>query len=318
MSFGAVVIGNHESDGASIDDDGGRVAFVSSATNFSGFDGSTDPDIYYHDFGTAQTLLASVGATFNDKAAGSTQASISADGTKIAFLTKTSLAAADTNTVMDVYIRSTAGPSTALVSRCVGGAALDKDAFQSAIAPSGNRVYFGTASDACSPDDDNDYFQVFQRVLTLSVVDPTQLISRPTGTAPLQSNTNDSAIHGFGRSDDVPQTISADGRFTAFASEADDLSPDDDNTLSNIFVRDALTDDNAREPRDRRRAAASTVGADVRPVQRRHPAPQLAADIAAGDQRKRSGRGLHKRRGQSSQATSTPTRTCSCATSSPA
>src|SRR4029077_15823153 len=73
------------------------------------------------------------------------------------------------------------------------------------------------------------------------VVDPTQLISRPTGTGPLQSNTNDSAI-GVDRGEDAPQPINADGRFTAFASEADELAPDDDNTFTNIFVRDALTD----------------------------------------------------------------------------
>ncbi len=245
-SIGAGGVGNSGSGGASIDDDGGRVAFVSNAKNLSGFDLSNDSDIYYHDFGTSDTEIASVGATFLDKAGGSSQASISADGDRIAFLTQTDLTPAhvDTNGVQDVYIRTISGPSTVLASRCANGALLDQPAFQSAIAPSGTRVYFGTASDGCSSDDDNDYLQVFQRVLTLSVVDPTQLISRPTGTGPLQSNTNDSAI-GLDRSDDAPQVTSADGRFTTFASEADELAPDDDNRFTNIFVRDALTDTTA-------------------------------------------------------------------------
>src|SRR5262249_46689104 len=69
------------------------------------------------------------------------------------------------------------------------------------------------------------------------------LISQPNGTAGLQSNTNDSAIGSVAlRSNDSPTSISADGRFTTFASVADDLAPDDDNTLTNVFVPDALTD----------------------------------------------------------------------------
>ena len=204
----------------------------------------------------SDTEIASVGATFTDKATGSSQASISADGDQDRVPDANDDASpppTPTASATSTSARSR-GPSTALASRCAGGTLLDQPAFQSAIAPSGTRVYFGTASDGCSPDDDNDYFQVFQRVLTLSVVEPTQLISRPTGTGPLQSNTNDSAIHGFTRSDDSPQAISADGRFTAFASEADELSPDDDNRVhEHLRPRRADRHDDARQPRERRR-----------------------------------------------------------------
>src|SRR5262249_13606491 len=101
-SIGAVQVGNKASDGAAIDDDGDRVAFVSYSTNLSGFDLGDDPDIYYHDFTASNTEIASVGATFNDKATGSNQASISADGKRIAFLTNTALVGVDTNGVNDV------------------------------------------------------------------------------------------------------------------------------------------------------------------------------------------------------------------------
>jgi WD40-like Beta Propeller Repeat len=237
-------VGNSDSSGASVDDDGGVVAFTSNATNlFSAIDTSNDDDIYVRDFGASTTSIASVtGITKGNSS--SFDASISADGTKVAFTTpSTNLAAIDTNGVQDVYVHTLSpSESTVLASRCVGNTLLDQSAFEGAIIPNGTRVDFATASDGCSPDDDNDYSQAYQRTLLPSLVEPTVLTSRPTGTAPLQSNTNDSAIHGFFRSDDSPSTISADGRFTAFASEANDLSPDDDNTLTNVFVRDAQTD----------------------------------------------------------------------------
>ncbi len=238
-------VGNSDSGGASVDEDGGVVAFTSDATNlFSAIDTSNDPDVYVRDFSGFTTSLASVTGITKGNAS-SSDASISSDGTKVAFLTTSSnlvAAGIDTNGVSDIYVRTLSPEATVLASRCAGNTLLDKAAFEGAIIPNGTRVDFATASDGCSPDDDNDYSQTYQRTLLLSLVEPTVLTSRPTGTAALRSNTNDSAIHGFSRSDDSPATLSSDGRFTAFVSEADDLSPDDDNTLTNVFVRDALTD----------------------------------------------------------------------------
>ncbi|HMS61261.1 MAG TPA: hypothetical protein PKD63_03205, partial [Solirubrobacteraceae bacterium] len=61
----------------------------------------------------------------------------------------------------------------------------------------------------------------------------------PTGFGPFPAqDVNDSST--YSATVDRPEHLgaSADGRFVVFASDSDGLSPDDDNTLTNIFVRD--------------------------------------------------------------------------------
>jgi hypothetical protein len=248
----AGAVGNGDSSGASVDEDGSIVAFTSQATNlFSAIDPTSDPDVYVRDFDDAggppapTTSVIDVQQNhFTSKGSGvAVDASISSNGNAVAFLsTSTDLVTGDTNGVADEFVHTITPEATVLASRCVASTLLDRPASEGAIIPNGTRVDFTTASDGCSPDDDNDYSQAFQRSLLSSLTEPTVLISRPNGTTVLRSNTNDSALQGFSRSDASPTTISADGRMTAFISEADDLSPDDNNTLTNVFVRDAQTD----------------------------------------------------------------------------
>ena len=55
--------------------------------------------------------------------------------------------------------------------------------------------------------------------------DDLDLVSRATGGAPVDDTS------GF-------SSISPDGRHIAFATSADNISAEDDNTFSNVFVRD--------------------------------------------------------------------------------
>ena len=139
--------------------------------------------------------------------------------------------------------RDTSTISTALASRCQGSALLTQPAAEASIAPTGNLVVFTTASRGCSPQADPDFGQVYSRLLGLIIAgtEPTQWISRPSGTGAFMSNTNDSAIHGLFRSEDTNGALSSDGSVAAFVSEANELSPFDNDTFTNVFARDNRT-----------------------------------------------------------------------------
>ena len=63
----------------------------------------------------------------------------------------------------------------------------------------------------------------------------TQLISRPSGMGPASAGqANASTVHS-------QHTVSANGRFVVFESMADGLSSEDDNSRSNVYVRDLQT-----------------------------------------------------------------------------
>ena len=71
--------------------------------------------------------------------------------------------------------------------------------------------------------------------------EPTNLISRPTGTGDFKSHTNDSSANAIGRAGAGHSALSADGSVAAFVSDSDELSPDDNDAVSNIYVRDNKT-----------------------------------------------------------------------------
>jgi Tol biopolymer transport system component len=270
LSPNAGAYGDSLSDGPSISADGHRVAFMSYARNFSVTDPgpSFDADVYVHDFsGTPSTFLASQGGGARGNG-DSVDASISASGARVAFLTdSTNLAGADTNGVDDVYVRDTVGsPTTTLASRCTGSALLSRAASDPAIAPDGTGVSFTTFSRGCSPDEDDDFAQVFYRSLALSVVDPTTWISRPSGDGPFRSGTNTSQMHGANRSDDAPTSLSGDGSVAVFTSDADELSAVDDERFPNVFARNAKTGETELISRATGADGAAANGASISPA----------------------------------------------------
>ena len=110
-----------------------------------------------------------------------------------------------------------------LVSRATGafGAAVDFNAFDPSISGDGRFVAFSSEADNLSSEDNDAFRNVFVRDLRTQT---TVLVSRAKGVA------------GDGTSREA--SISADGRFVAFASEADNLSGEDADGTLDIFVRD--------------------------------------------------------------------------------
>ena len=121
--------------------------------------------------------------------------------------------------------------ATTLVSAPDGstdGTANDNYSALASVSADGRYVAFESASNNLSDDDNNNYVNVFVRDVQTNA---TTLVSAPTGSTDGTGNNDDS----------IQASISADGRYVAFASGSDNLSASDNNDHFNIFVRDMTT-----------------------------------------------------------------------------
>ena len=114
----------------------------------------------------------------------------------------------------------------ALVSRASGslGQGGDLASFEPAISAGGRAVAFASFARNLSTADGDDVSDVFVRD---TATNQTILVSRGPGAG--------------GAGGDGPSSapaVSGDGRLVAFASTADNLSAEDDDTVGDVFVRD--------------------------------------------------------------------------------
>ncbi|MBY0396675.1 MAG: hypothetical protein K2X91_09445, partial [Thermoleophilia bacterium] len=107
-----------------------------------------------------------------------------------------------------------------LISRATGpaGAPVDANAIVPSISANGARVAFDTDADNISAEDNNAVRNIFVRDASTS---ETIFVSRVTGAA-------GAAADGLSRN----PAISADGRYVAFESAADNLSGEDNNAFT--------------------------------------------------------------------------------------
>ncbi len=151
----------------------------------------------------------------------------SLDGRFVAFLSDaTNLVLNDTNGATDVFVRDRVLNTTERVSVATGGAqAIGGIATAPRISADGRYVAFLTfAGNLVSGDTNNDW-DVFVHDRQTAT---TELISVAMGGGP----GNDQSSFSL--------SISADGRFVAFQSDASDIVADDTNATTDIFVRDRL------------------------------------------------------------------------------
>lgn len=216
--------------------DGRFVAFYSAATDVVPGDTNecfpwpqprpgTCPDVFLYDRALQTTERVSVGAGGAQANHGSNLPEISGDGRFVAFFSVAgNLVANDTNGVSDVFVRDRLQGVTELISRAAGGVAADgPSTLQLGMSADGRQVAF--SSDARNlVAGGTTHRGVFVRDRAAGV---TTLINvTPTGH------------EGDGGSDLI--SISADGRFVLFRSDASDLveSPPDTNGYSDVFLRD--------------------------------------------------------------------------------
>ena len=153
----------------------------------------------------------------------STDAAISADGRYVAFASEaTNLVPGDGNGMQDIFVRDRVTGETRRVSVGPGGAEADGFSEWPAISADGRFVAFQSAAANLVPSDTNLDSDVFVH-------------DRQTGETERVSVAADEAQAAGGS---YEPALSADGRFVAFASTADNLTGDDDNPGIDIFVRD--------------------------------------------------------------------------------
>jgi hypothetical protein len=221
--------GNHNALNPSISGDGRFVAFHSQATNLDPADTDSLRDIFVRDLQTDTTTLVSrgtglAGAKSNGESA---LPAISDDGNLVAFRSTATNLPGDTDAANDIFLRDIQAGTTLLVSRADGAAGANSalDSFTASISGNGRYIAFGTNAVNFDPVDADSNTDVYLRDVQSST---TTLVSRASGPTGAKGNAL-STQRGM---------VSDDGRFVAFNSRSTNLTPDDPDSLMDVFVRD--------------------------------------------------------------------------------
>jgi len=217
-----------ESYAPSISADGRHVAFESGAANLSAedLDTSSSRDVFVRDLDTGVTELISrasgAAGPAGDNSSG--EPSISANGNVVAFASRATLGTDDVDETSfpdDVFVRDRAAATTTLVSRASGptGAPSPVVSDEPAISADGAHVAFASSAKLTG-----------QRGFDLNVF----VRDLATATTRLAS-VGDEGAAGDGKRNPA---ISAAGRFVAFQTRGNKVSPTDADGRVDVFARD--------------------------------------------------------------------------------
>ncbi len=211
----------------SLSSDGRYVAFESNADNLVPDDTNGGTDVFVFDRQTGITERVSVssdGAQANQQ---SSYSNITPDGRYISFYSyATNLVEGDTNSRVDIFVRDRQSNTTERVSlNTDGNQVVDRDSFDPSISSDGRYITFRSASDEFVSGDTNNAQDIFVR-------------DRQAGTTERVS-VSSSGVEGANDSSDG--SISADGRFVVYRSDASNLVGGDTNGTTDIFLFDRNT-----------------------------------------------------------------------------
>jgi Tol biopolymer transport system component len=223
--------GNFASGNPRISADGRYVALESYASNLDATDTNGFKDVFVRDrqSGTTEIVsLTSGGAAGDDD---SFDPAISADGRFVSFSSDaTNLVAGDTNADMDVFVHDRRTGTTERVSVLTGGAQGNSFSWVPAISADGRFVAFDSYASNLVAGDTNGCHDIFVRDRQSGT---TERVSVATGG-------------GQGNNQSYFPSISADGRYVAFESNATNLVPGDTNGFGDVFIRDRQSGTTAR------------------------------------------------------------------------
>lgn len=215
--------GNDDSYYPSISSDGRYVAFVSYATNLVTGDANESEDVLVRDRQTGLTTRISVSSSSMEGNNDSFSPSISADGRYVAFESyATNLVIGDTNTATDIFVRDRQTGQTTRVSVASDGTQGNDDSSSPSISADGQYVAFESWAPNLVTGDTNGSLDVFVH-------------GRQTGQT-TRVSVSSSGVQGD--KDSCSPSVSADGRFIAFNSDATNLVTGDTNGYGDVFVRD--------------------------------------------------------------------------------
>ena len=223
-------------DAPAISADGRFVAFQSDGAGLVANDTSTNSDVFVRDRALGTTVRVSVGADgetpggIGTEFANSLDPAISADGRFVAFMSSGRNLVADRDLFeTHVYVRDLQAGATEVVSERPDGEGTNGPASQPSLSADGRFVAFVSAADGLVPGDDNLGSDVFVR-------------DRASGTTTAASVSSSGALPQYvsRRPESEQPTLSADGRYVAFSSNAGDLTAGDVFNDVDVFVRDRV------------------------------------------------------------------------------
>lgn len=215
--------------------DGRYVVFYSEAGDLVPLDAPVASDIFVRDLQTGQTKIASINLSGTHSTGGSNNGLISDNGRFVAFTSfANNLVNNDNNTSPDVFLRDFESGTTRLVSINAAGTASGALAgsFLIDMSPDGRFITFASGAQDLTAQADGNALgsDIYVRDVVNNV---TRLVSiNMAGTA----SGNGTSFGG---------SISADGRYVVFTSDASDLVANDTNTRD-VFVRDLQTNTTKR------------------------------------------------------------------------
>ena len=218
--------GNGNSFEPSISADGRYVAFASSASNLVAGDLNDRIDVFVHDKLMGQTSLVSVASDGTQGNYTSYRPIISANGRFVAFDSDAdTLVPDDTNGDFDIFVHDRVTSQTTRVSVASDGTEGNGYSDQPSVSGDGRYVAFASGSNNLVPDDTNTSWDIFVHDRALAETSRVSVAS--DGTEANQGS--------------YWPSISSDGRYVAFQSNASNLVPDDTNNTRDVFVHDRVT-----------------------------------------------------------------------------
>ncbi len=215
---------NDQSYFAAISGDGQVVVFSSAATNLVAGDTNNAADVFLRNRKTAKTTRISVSSTGNQAEWGIGSngiVDISADGRYVVFSSPSSNLVAGDNNTEDVFLRDTKTGTTTRISQPVKTTGFDGGSSSPSISGNGRHIAFVSGSSKLVADDTDDVnSDIF--VYDRSTKKSTKITKNSGGNS-------------------VLPTISADGRFVGFMSQAPNLIANDTNGVWDTFLHDRST-----------------------------------------------------------------------------
>lgn len=217
--------GNGSSGSAKISTDGNRVAFGSSARNLVRGDDDGGSDLFVRTRSTGRTVLVDLGWDGEQSTGPSRVNELSRTGRYVAYDSAAAdLVPNDTNDQYDIFVRDLRRQRSERVSVSSSGEQANSYSNLPAISSSGRFVAYTSYATNLVPDDTNGGLDVFLRDRR---EDTTTRVSEGEG-----------GVQAAGES--ASAVISANGRVICYVSNADNLTPDEDNEYGGIFCVDRI------------------------------------------------------------------------------
>jgi len=218
--------GNYDSQATSMSADARYIVFQSNATNLVTGDTNSKTDIFLHDMQTGETKRVSVdsnGTQANGASTNYINSTISGDGRYITFAsTATNLVTGDTNGKSDIFLHDMQTGTTKMISLADDSTLGNADSVNPVISSDGQHIAYSSSATNLVANDTNGQCDIFEynlqtgKTIRISVASDGTQADRVSYEA----------------------SISSDGRYVAFASNATNLVSGDTNEAQDIFVHD--------------------------------------------------------------------------------